>query len=293
MMGDAPSSWAITGTTEVVGVYGWPVAHSLSPPMQNAALRHLGLDMVYVAFAVPPDQIEGAVAAIRALGLLGVNVTIPHKHAVVAWLDELDETAEAIGAANTIHNDDGVLRGYNTDGPGLLRSLAEVGVTVAGKRVAILGAGGSATAVAMAIARSRAEAVAILNRTPQKAERLADMVCEKAGRSDVDALPIEGEEARRAVEAADIVVDCTSVGMHPNEDVPPAVAEAWLHAGQVVCDLTYNPRETVLLKAARRRGSTPVDGTGMLVHQGAIALEIWTGRAAPVETMRAALLGAL
>jgi shikimate dehydrogenase len=261
--------------------------------MQNAALRELGLDMVYVAYAVPRHAIEAAVMAIRALGLVGVNVTIPHKHAVVEYLDELDDMAEAINAVNTIHNEDGVLRGYNTDGPGLLRSLADAGVTVAGKRVAILGAGGSATAVAMAVARSRAEAVAILNRTPEKAESLAELVCEKAGRCDIGPLPIEGEEARAAVEAADIVVDCTSVGMHPRHDVAPAVPEEWLRAGQVVCDLTYNPRETVLLKAAARRGATVVDGTGMLVHQGAIALELWTGKTAPVETMRKALLAAL
>lgn len=285
--------WQITGKTEVAAVYGWPVAHSLSPPMQNAALRVLGLDMVYVAFAVPPAGIEAAVGAIKGLGLVGVNVTIPHKHAVVDYLDDLDETAAAISAVNTIRNEDGMLRGYNTDGPGLLRSLSEAGVTVADKRVAILGAGGSATAVSMAVARSRAESVAILNRTAAKAERLADLVCDKAGRCDIDPLPIEGDEAREIVEAADVIVDCTAVGMHPNENVPPVVPEEWMHEGQIVCDLTYNPRETVLLKAAARRGAKPIDGTGMLVHQGAIALEIWTGKTAPVEVMREALLKAL
>ncbi|MBC7288215.1 MAG: shikimate dehydrogenase [Armatimonadetes bacterium] len=284
---------AITGATRVVGVIGWPVAHSLSPPMHNAAFGHLGMDWVYVAFPVAPEYVPEAVGGVRGLGVAGINVTIPHKQAVVEHLDELDQTAADLEAVNTIHNADGRLKGYNTDGPGLVRSLEEAGFSVAGKRIAVIGAGGSARAVVFALARAGASYIAILNRTVERAVALADMVREKCGYGSAEPLPLVGPSSQRAVESADAVVDCTSVGMHPNVDVAPVVPPEWLHAGQVVCDLTYNPRETVLLKAAKRRGAVAVDGTGMLVHQGAIAFEIWTGREAPVEIMRAALLRAL
>ncbi len=283
----------ITGTTRVVGVIGWPVAHSLSPPMHNAAFAHLGLDWVYVAFPVHPDGVGEAVRGVRGLGLVGINVTIPHKQAVIEHLDELDQTAADLEAANTIHNADGHLKGYNTDGPGLLRSLAEAGFQPSGKKVAVIGAGGSARAVVFALARAGASHIAILNRTLEKAVRLAELVRSRCKFPAVEPLPLTGAASREAVESADAVIDCTSVGMHPHTDVPPVVPAEWLRPGQVVCDLTYNPRHTVLLKAARSRGATVVDGTGMLVHQGAIAFEIWTGRSAPVEVMRAALLAAL
>lgn len=282
----------VRGTTTVVGVIGWPVAHSLSPPMHNAAFAYLGLDWVYVPFAVAPEDVGRAVEGVRALGIAGINVTIPHKAAVVPYLDELDQTVADLGVANTIHNTGGLLKGYNTDGPGLLRSLDEAGCSVTGRRVALIGAGGAARAVAVAFARAGVASLAILNRTVAKAEELAAAVERMTGLKAV-ALPLTGEQAREAVEAAEVVVDSTSVGMHPHCDEPPVIPADWLHAGQVVCDLTYNPRDTVLLKAARGRGATTVDGTGMLVHQGAIAFEIWTGQAAPVEVMRRALLSAL
>jgi len=283
----------ITGRTRVVGVIGWPVAHSLSPPMHNAALAELGLDWVYVAYPVAPDRVGDAVAGVRGLGIVGLNVTIPHKQAVVPHLDDLDQTARDLEAANTIHNRDGRLLGYNTDGPGLLRALAEAEAQVDGKRVAVLGAGGSARAVAFALCRAGIAGLSLLNRTPARAEELASLLADRAGFADARVAGLVGDESRRAVEQAEVLVDCTSVGMHPREDVPPVVPAEWLHEGQVVCDLTYTPRDTVLLKAARARGARTVDGTGMLVHQGAIALEIWTGAKAPVETMRAALFECL
>jgi len=286
---------AITGRTRVVGVLGWPVEHSLSPPMHNAAFAALGLDWVYVAFAVEPQRVGAAMAGVRALGLVGVNVTIPHKQAVVEYLDELDQTARDLSAANTIHNRDGVLVGYNTDGPGLLRALAEAGAEVGGKRVAVIGAGGAARAVVFALVRAGAADVAVVNRTLARAEELAAFVSERVTGDAEGACPLapvalETSAAREAVEQAELVIDCTSVGMYPHTDVPPVVPPQWLHEGQVVCDLTYNPRDTVLLQAARSQGAKTVDGTGMLVHQGALAFEIWTGQPAPVEVMRAALL---
>jgi shikimate dehydrogenase len=261
--------------------------------MHNAAFAALALDWVYVAFAVAPPRVEQAMAGVRGLGLVGLNVTIPHKQAVVPFLDELDQTARDLEAVNTIHNRDGQLIGYNTDGPGLLRAFEERGVELAGKAVVVLGAGGAARAVALACARAQAGGLSILNRTLARAEQLAELVATRARFQAVQALPLVGPASQRAVQEADVIIDCTSVGMYPYSDVPPVIPPEWLHPGQVVCDLTYNPLDTVLLKAARSRGAQTVDGTGMLVHQGAIAFEIWTGRPAPVDIMRAALMQAL
>lgn len=280
--------------TRLVGVMGWPIEHSLSPAMHNAALAEMGLNWVYLAFAVAPEHVGEAVRGVRGLGLVGLNVTIPHKQAVIEHLDEIDEFVAALGVANTIvRREDGRLEGHNTDGPGFIRSVEERGHTVAGMAVALLGAGGSARSVAYACARAGARALAVLNRTPERAEEVAELVRAQAGLSAVEALPLTGAEAQEAVEGADLIVDCTSVGMYPHVNVEPAVPGAWLRPGQVVVDLTYNPLQTVLLRAATEAGAATVDGAGMLVHQGAISLQYWSGQDPPVDTMRRALLGAL
>lgn len=280
--------------TRLVGVIGWPIEHSLSPAMHNAALAEMGLNWVYLAFAVAPEHVGEAVRGVRGLGLVGLNVTIPHKHAVIEHLDEIDEFVAALGVANTIvRREDGRLAGHNTDGPGFIRSVEERGHTVAGMAVALLGAGGAARSVAYACARAGARSLAVLNRTPARAEEVAELVRAQAGLSAVEALPLTGARAQAAVEGADLIVDCTSVGMYPHVDVEPVVPGGWLRPGQVVVDLTYNPLETVLLRAATEAGAATVDGAGMLVHQGAISLEYWSGEQPPVETMRRALLGAL
>lgn len=279
--------------TRLVGVIGWPIEHSLSPAMQNAALREMGLNWVYVAFAVEPQRVGEAVAGVRGLGLVGLNVTIPHKSAVLEHLDEIDDAVEALGVANTIvRGEDGRLIGHNTDGPGFLRSLTEHGHEVAGKAVTLLGAGGSARSVGYACARDGASRMAIVNRTVERAESVAELVREKAGLADVEAVPLDAT-AEEAVSDADVIVDCTSVGMYPEHEVDPVVPGAWLRPGQVVADLTYNPLDTVLLKAAREAGADTVDGAGMLVHQGAISVRYWSGQEPPVETMRRALLAGL
>lgn len=283
----------IGGATRVVGVIGWPVQHSCSPQMQNAALAELGLDWVYVALPVAPEAVPAAVEGVRALGMPGINVTIPHKQAVAELMDELDESARVLAAANTVCRMDDRLVGYNTDGPGLVRSLEEAGEAVAGRRVALFGAGGSARAVAWALADAGVASLNIINRTPEKAVAVAALVNEATGREVAAPHPLSDAGNRDLVAASDIVIDTTDVGMYPNASVPPIVPPEWLRAGQTVCDITYNPRETVLLRAAQERGARTVDGLGMLVHQGAIALELWTGREAPVGTMRRALEEAL
>ncbi len=280
--------------TRLVGVIGWPIEHSISPAMQNAALREMELNWTYLAFAVEPERVGQALDGVRGLGLVGLNVTIPHKSAVIEHLDEIDDAVEALGVANTIiRREDGSLMGRNTDGPGFLRSLTEHGHSVEGRAVTLLGAGGSARAVAWACARDAAESVTVVNRTLERAEGVAELVRATTDLERVAAVALEAPEAEDAVSGADVIVDCTSVGMYPHHEVDPVVPAGWMRAGQVVADLTYNPLDTVLLKAAREAGAETVDGAGMLVHQGAISLQYWSGQEPPVETMRRALLAGL
>jgi shikimate dehydrogenase len=231
--------------------------------------------------------------AIRALNLAGLNVTIPHKLAVLPHLDEISETARVLGAANTIVNANGRLEGHNTDGAGFLRSLKEIGGDVEGKQVALIGAGGSARAVALAVCQAGAARLSIANRTVEKAQALVEMLAAALPEADARAVALEGAEAEEAVRQSQVLIDSTAVGMYPHHDVEPVVPAGWLHREQIVCDLTYNPRYTVLLKAAQAAGARTLDGTGMLVHQGALAFEYWTGQPAPIEAMREALLRGL
>ena len=289
----AETAVAINGQTQIVAVIGWPVGHSLSPPMHNAAFKHLGLNWAYVAFAVAPERVAEAIQSVRGLQLRGLNVTIPHKAGVVEHLDEIAVNAQILNAVNTIASVEGHLTGHNTDGAGFLRSLAEAGEEVSGKQATIIGAGGAARAVALALAQAGVSRLTVLNRTPERAEQLAELLTQHSPLPAVAASGLDASQSAQAVRDADIVVDCTPLGMYPHPDVAPVVPPEWLQSHQLVADLTYNPRETVLLKAARRAGARTVDGTGMLVHQGAIAFERWTGQPAPVAVMRQALLEAL
>jgi shikimate dehydrogenase len=274
----------ISGKTRVVAVWGHPVSHSRSPAMHNAALRELGLDWVYVPFDVDPARVGEAVAGIRALGLVGVNVTVPLKELIIPHLDWVDDEALRIGSVNTIHNVDGFLRGYSTDGPGFLRALEAAGQPPDGRSVCLLGAGGSARAVAFALA-SRGSRVAIANRTQERAERLAaDVNGTYPGlASSVGWGGPAGE--------CDLIVNTTSLGMHPNVDQVPALPPEALRPGQFVYDLIYAPPETQLLAMAREAGCGVRNGLQMLVYQGAHALAIWSGipvRDIPVAVMEAA-----
>ncbi len=287
------SAVEVDGATQVVGVIGWPVQHSLSPPMHNAAFRALDLNWVYVAFAVHPDNVGAAIEGMRALGIRGLNVTIPHKAAVVPHLDEISPLSRTLGGVNTIDNVDGRLSGDSTDGPGFVRALEEAGEGIAENRAVLIGAGGSAHAVALAAAEEAPEELVIVNRTLERAVELAELVKQAAGFEAVRAIALDSPEVAEVVSAAHVIIDATPVGMYPQTDVAPVISPEWLRPCQLVCDLTYNPRETALLRAARTAGARVLDGTGMLVHQGAIAFERWTGQQAPVEVMRLALLEAL
>ncbi|MGZ4031231.1 MAG: shikimate dehydrogenase [Tumebacillaceae bacterium] len=271
----------ISSSTRLTGLFGHPVSHSKSPQMHNAAFAHLGLDFAYLAFDVMPEQVQAAVHSIRALGLRGVNVTIPHKVAVMPHLDGVSEEAQLIGAVNTIVNEAGRLIGYNTDGIGYITALREeTGFDVAGKKVLLLGAGGAARAVAGQMALSGAGQLTIAARDREKAQELADHLAAFAATNGCTF-----GDAEEMASAYDLIVNTTPVGMHPHvEQVPFDTSR--LQAGQLVCDLIYNPRETRFLQEAAARGCRTHGGLGMFIHQGAHAFRLWTGVEAPVDVMR-------
>jgi shikimate dehydrogenase len=283
----------ITGTTSLVGLIGWPVEHSLSPIMHNAAFAELELNWAYVPLPVRPEDVRQALKGLAALNFVGVNVTVPHKQAVIPYLDELSEAVRLTGAVNTIHIRDGEFFGYNTDAIGFLNSLEEANCPPQGKRVAVLGAGGAARAVVYALARSGADSVVVLNRT---AERAAFLVDDLADAFPDSALTFEAftRQALAALDSnVDLVVNTTSVGMYPRVGASPWPADVPIPPEVTFCDLVYNPLETVFLARARAAGAATIDGVGMLVHQGAFAFEKWTGHPAPIEVMRQVCLNEL
>lgn len=279
----------IGGRTKVVGIIGDPVEHSLSPRMHNAAFRRLNLDYVYVPFRVRSDKLSEAIRGIRALGLRGVNVTIPHKVSVVPLLDWVDETAVEIGAVNTIVVEGDTLKGYNTDGAGCLEALKEEGVEVEGAKVVVIGAGGAARAITYCLAPLASEVV-ILNRTAAKALALAEELRGKGWNVRGGGLGREVLEAE--LRDADLLVNATSVGMYPNVDESPVPRDV-LKSSLTVFDAVYNPIETKLLRDAKSVGAKTVDGVGMLVNQGAIAFKLWTGVEPPKDVMRGAVIEGL
>ncbi|MEM2130640.1 MAG: shikimate dehydrogenase [Candidatus Bathyarchaeia archaeon] len=277
----------ISGKTQVYGVIGDPIQHTLSPAMHNAAFSHLKLDYIYLAFRVQAADLENAMRGIRSLGIRGLNVTMPHKTAVTAYLDKIDSTVKFLGSANTILNKDGKLYGFNTDGEGASRALKENGVDFNGKTVLLLGAGGAAKAIAHAIAQEASE-LRILNRAPEKAQWLASELNRAFGNKVIsDAL--SPSTIKENMRGADVLINATSVGMHPNIN-ESLVSPHWLNSEMCVMDIVYNPLETKLARDAKAAGARVISGLEMLLYQGAASFEIWTGRKAPIEIMRAAAL---
>jgi shikimate dehydrogenase len=273
------------------GIFGYPIGHSLSPLMHNTAFTHYGLDAVYLPFAVPPAHLEMALKSIVALHMGGVNVTIPHKQAVMAWMDELSPEAHLIGAINTIHLRDGRLHGYNTDGIGFLRALEEAGSDVAGCTVMLLGAGGAARAIAVQLCLSGIRRLYLANRTLARAEDLAAFLQQNVPHADISVVTLGEASLAAYLPDTDIVVNATSIGMHPHD--PMLLPPHELGPRHLVCDIVYRPLHTSLLRAAQRQGARTVDGLGMLLHQGAKAFEIWTEHAFPLALIRARLLEAV
>lgn len=278
----------IKGSTNIVGLIGHPVEHSFSPPMHNAAFDALNMDYAYVAFDVNPNDLKSAIEGAESLNIKGFNVTIPHKVDVMQYLDELDEVARLISAVNTI--DFKNLKGYNTDGIGAVKAIEEV-TSIKNKNVVVAGAGGASRAISFYIAKYGAESLTILNRNEVKAESLA---------SDVSDSGLIGEVASDSInaignymESADVLIDTTPLGMHPNINDEPIVKADMMDEDLVVFDAVYNPNETVLIKEAIKANAKPVYGIKMLLYQGAESFKIWTGKTAPVDVMEKALRNTL
>jgi shikimate dehydrogenase len=281
---------ALSGKTRICGIIGDPIEHSLSPAMQNAAFRELGLDYIYIPFKVNEANLVGAIDGIRTLNFAGVNVTIPHKVAVLSCVDEIDGLAEHIGAVNTIINREGVLKGYNTDASGFYHTLIANNVTVSNKKIVVLGAGGAARAVVFVLADKGAE-ITLLNRSPAPAGEIAGRVFQ-AFRTEIKVGELTTEDLKVALEEADLLVNTTNLGMAPFLTETP-VAASLLKKRMVVFDIIYNPLKTRLLIEAEEKGLRVINGLEMLVRQGADAFELWTGQKAPVEIMRKAAGDAL
>ena len=268
----------------LLGLFGNPVGHSLSPLMQNSAISLLGLPYVYMPFKIEPEFLQDAVASIRALAMGGVNVTIPFKEAVIPYLDELSADAKACGAVNLIQNQGGHLIGLNTDGEGFIRSLEEEGIAPQG-RIVFIGAGGAARALAWVLTRFPIENIDFMDINLSRAQNLAACVREQAGCSSQGI--IMNQENFKAVSAkADFIINCSSVGMFPQTDASPVDSFDQAKNSAVVYDLIYTPLQTRLMKMASARDLKTIGGLSMLVHQGALSLEILTGSKAPVAHMK-------
>ena len=268
----------LSGKTRITGLFGYPVEHTLSPAMHNAAFEALGLDYCYIAFQVHPDSLQDAAKAIRALHLSGVNVTIPHKEKIISFLDEVDREAYAIGAVNTVVNSDGNLKGYNTDGRGFMQSFFDYGISAEGKDVLIIGGGGASRAISYYLGKE-AKKLFIYDIEQEKAERLA------ADLKNIINKDVYIVDDIAKTERFNILINATPLGL--KEDDPLPLDTSRLRSDQIVCDLIY--KKTRLLGEASKKGCVALDGLGMLLWQGVFAFELWTGISPPVDIMREAL----
>ena len=282
----------VTGKTKVVGLFGDPVKHSLSPQMQNAAISELGLNAVYVPFHVTPTRLSDAIQGVRAMGLSGINLTIPHKESALSMVDEIDESAQKIGAINTIVNRDGSLCGYNTDGIGLLKALKQdLGLCLEGNRVLVIGAGGACRAAMCALAEAGAEWIGVANRTQQRASELVEMMAEKfSGTTFADYL--YGDSLSDAMpHPIDLLINTTPIGL--NGQSFDLDLKAIMRSKGAVYDMVYGSRSTPLVCLAHQHNLAAADGLGMLIGQGEAAFRLWFGIDPPQGVMRQALVEAM
>jgi len=276
----------IKGNTKVVGLFGYPVNHSLSPLFQNAAFAELGLNFVYLPFLVHPKNLPQAVKAIKALNLVGVNVTVPHKQKIVPYLDEISPEVEKIGAVNTVVNQKGRLVGYNTDGEGFVNSLREKGFNLRGKRILLLGAGGAALSIGFSLLREKVGEIILVNRTYNRAIDLLNRLKKISPNALLRVIKFEDRNFFPEREDIDLLINATSVGMSPED--PLLINLKGFSSKVFVYDIVYN-RATGLLGEAKKRNLFHLNGLGMLIHQGALSFELWTGRKAPLDKMREAM----
>ncbi len=274
----------------MLGVIGNPIEHSMSPAMHNAAIQALKLDYRYLAFQVLPERLQDAIQGMRALGISGLNVTIPHKEKAIPFLDEIEETAAKIGAINTIKNDKGLLIGRNTDGEGAIAAIQAAGWGLDRSNVVIIGSGGAARAIAYNLAKI-VPRIIILYQIKEQADKLvADL--EKHSKATIINAPLDEDCTGREIQEADLLIHATPVGMHPNVN-KSVLSKKCLHSDLNVFDIVYNPLQTQLLKDAKEAGCATLGGIDMLVNQGALSFEWWTGVAPNKALMKQAAIKAL
>ncbi|MCL5019583.1 MAG: shikimate dehydrogenase [Patescibacteria group bacterium] len=269
--------------TRLYCVIGNPVEHSLSPALHNAAFQELGLNNVYIAFCV--SDVESAIRGFRALGIQGVSVTIPHKVSVIPFLDEIDPIAKNIGAVNTIINNQGKLKGYNSDGYGALKALLDAGIDVHGKKLVILGSGGAARAIAFTLAmEAKLDILSILGIENDQLIQLVKDISNNTS-TKVNGILMNSTGWKECLDRADVIIHCTPTGMHPHSE-QSIIPQEMLRSGQVVFDIVYTPLITKLLQFAGQSGCITIRGIEMFINQAVFQFELWTGKSAPVAVMR-------
>ena len=276
--------------TKLIGLIGHPIKQSYSPFIHNIAAQFKNIDHIYLPFDVVADNLKDALKGVVALGISGLNVTIPHKEKIIKYLDDLSEEAAMIGAVNTIVNEHGNLKGYNTDINGILESLMEFKDLITGSKVSVIGAGGGARAVIYTLIRHfKPEQITIINRTIQRADTLHNYFSEKMRFDNLKTADLFPPELIETFHSSKLIVNSTSVGMFPDVDDCPTNLKESFHKDQLVFDMIYNPTETKLLKLAKQQGAVTLGGLKMLVHQAAKSFELWTGEEPPVEKLSRSL----
>jgi shikimate dehydrogenase len=272
----------ITSKTKKIGILGWPLGHSLSPIMQNAAFDALHLDYVYVPLPVQPENLAQAVAGLKAMDFTGANITIPHKVAIIPYLDEIDRSAQLVGAVNTIVIKNGRSIGYNTDAQGFIQSLITKDIMITGKSAVIMGAGGASKAVVCGLIQHGIEHITVGARNLIKVQ---EFVKGFPNITNIEGCDWNGSSFKNYLQDCDILINCTPIGMSANEKEDLPIVWDNINSNTVVCDLIYNPPITPFLKSAQSHGNKIVNGAGMLVEQGALAFELWTGKPGPRKIM--------
>ena len=265
-------------------VIGDPIDHSLSPNIHNAAFRHLGSEDTYIAYKIPAGELSAGIGALKEIKIAGFNVTIPHKIEMMKFLDEMDTTSKVIGAVNTVVNDDGKLKGYNTDMIGFLDPIKKRNLTIKGSQVMLLGAGGAARAIMTAMVKEKASKITIVNRTMENAHKLAEFAKKIGGNIETVSL----QEANKLISDHKFIINSTSIGM---DNEPSHISTENMNENSIVYDIVYQPMNTDLIKKSKEKGATIIYGYEMLLSQAACSFEIWHKTEAPYDVMKKALLG--
>jgi len=276
--------------TKVVGLIGHPIKQSYSPFIHNVAFQFKNLDYIYLPFDVITDNLSSALKGMIALGIEGLNVTIPHKERIIKYMNELSEESATIGAVNTVVNDHGTLKGYNTDVHGILESLSKFKDEITGSKVCVIGAGGAGRAVIYTLIRYfKPEEITIVNRTVQRADSLQNYFTEKMLYSNFKTKDLFPPELIETFRSSKLIINSTPIGMFPDVSDTPTTLEGSFHKDQLVFDMVYNPTETVFLQLAKKQGAKIIGGLKMLVYQAAKSFELWTGEEMPTEKISRSL----